>query len=243
MKKPRQFKPIYELDRLSEAERDQLWADLNQGLSYDRALRILGKEHFAPIKRHRLYTWWHREDLRRQLNASLPAASRLAAAEFLQLLNGQTLPWSELMQARILRAAFLLTDEAEEQTPSKLATLQRIANNEFNQEMARERLDLEKRRVALREKQAGEKEKSGEITDRTDKREGAEDGTNREKEEPFRLWTKQEIEINQPLVLEAMRKNPLLRQMLEPDEEPAAPEEKAHHEEHQEHEGERISSP
>lgn len=241
MKKPRQLKPIHELDRLSEAERDQLWFAMHEGLSYDRAVRVLAREHFAPIKRHRLYTWWHREDMRRQLNAHLPERSRLAAAEFLQLLNGQTLPWSGLMQARILRAAFLLTEE-EDQTPSKLLALQRIANNEFNQEMAREKLGLEKRRQALREKQAGKSAEANRDSsaDSPDEHGSEADG---EKEEPFRLWTKREIEVNQPLVLAAMRKHPLLRMMLEPDEDPGAPDENVRHEDHQEHEAEETPNP
>lgn len=143
-----------ELDALSEGERDRLWADLDAGLSYDRAVLLLAKEHFAVIKRHRLFTWWHREDQRRALNAYLPLGQRLAAAEFLDLLNGQALPWSELMHGRILRAAFLLSGEEEEQTPAKLLSLQRIANNEFHQEIVREKLELEKRRQNLRELQA-----------------------------------------------------------------------------------------
>lgn len=157
--KPRRLKPFTELAQLTEADRGQLWDALNAGLTYDRAVLLLAKEHFAVIKRHRLYTWWHREDQRRALNAHLPPAHQIAAAEFLDLLNGQALPWSDLMHARILRAAFLLSNE-EEQTPSKLLSLQRIANNEFHQEIAREKLDLEKRRQNLRELQAQAKNQS-----------------------------------------------------------------------------------
>src|SRR5262245_8603802 len=95
----RKLKPIPHLDRLDPAERAQLWTDLDNGLSYDRAVLRLGAEHFITIRRHKLVTWWHREKDRRDLNAQLASDHHLDPVAYLALLNGQTLPWSDLIHA------------------------------------------------------------------------------------------------------------------------------------------------
>jgi hypothetical protein len=215
--KPRTLKPITELDPLTEAERDQLWADLHAGLAYNRAVRLLGAEHFIAIHRHRLIAWYQRELLRRGINDQLAGERRIAAAEFLQLLNGQTLPWSALMHARILRAAFLLTED-EEQTPAKLLALQRIANNEFHQHIATEKLQLEKRRQTFRERTAirpapaANPRNPGTPSTPPDH----EDIGNK----PFRLWTAEEVAANQPKIRAAFAADPYLCQFLAEPEDP-----------------------
>src|SRR5687768_10721779 len=117
----RKLHPIRALDRLSTDERDQLWTDLDNGLSYSRAVRLLGAEHFVTIKRHKLHTWWHREKDRRDLNANLSAEHQLDAARFLELLNAQSLPWPDLIHSGIFKSAFALTCRTDN-TPAQLLT-------------------------------------------------------------------------------------------------------------------------
>jgi hypothetical protein len=154
--KPRALKPFTELQRLSDDDLAQLWSDLHTGLTYCRAVHILAKEHFVYIRRHRLFRWWHFESDRRQLNTNLPAEIKLTAAHFFDLLNAHSLPWADLMHTRILQAGYILSC-GDDQTPSRLLTLQRIANNSFHQQIARDKLSLATRTQNFREQQAAAK--------------------------------------------------------------------------------------
>ncbi len=147
----RKLQPIHDLDILPPDCRDRLWFDLHHGLSYDRALRLIAAENFVVIRRHRLFTWYHREKDRRELNANLPSPHQLDSAAFLALLNSEVLPWPQLIHTHIFKAAFALALSTEDHTPSRLLILQRIANNPFNQEISREKLALEKRKQSFRE--------------------------------------------------------------------------------------------
>jgi hypothetical protein len=154
--KPRLLKPFTELQRLSDDDLAQLWSDLHTGLTYSRAIHILAKEHFIYIRRHRLFRWWHLESDRRQLNTNLPGEFKLTAAQFFDLLNAQSLPWADLMHTRILQAGYILSC-GDDQTPSRLLTLQRIANNPFHQQIARDKLALATRTQNFREQTAAAK--------------------------------------------------------------------------------------
>jgi hypothetical protein len=200
--KPRPLKPFSELDRLSDTDRAQLWLDLHTGLSYTRAVRILAKEHFVYIRRHRLFRWWQLEHDRRQLNANIPSESHLTAGQFLDLLNGQSLPWADLMHTRILQAGYLMIGSGD-QTPSRLVTLQRIANNQFNQQIAREKLELAKRSLAVRQTQM-ELKRSFPNPNHT---------RNLDPDQSFKMWTPDEIVSNQPKIEAAIQADPLLRQI------------------------------
>ena len=149
---PRKLKPIRALDRLANDERHKLWTDLDHGLSYSAAVRLLGAEHFISIPRHKLYAWWHREKDRRNLNVHLSEAQQLDMTAYLDLLNGQSLPWAALLHHHIYKAAFAVIC-SEEHTPAQLLTLQRIANNQFNQRITTEKIQLSNRVLDLRERQ------------------------------------------------------------------------------------------
>ncbi len=241
---PRKLKPIRELDPLSEAERTQLWTDLNNGLSYDSALRLLGAEHFIVIRRHKLFTWWHREHDRRELNVRLPSGYRLDPAQFFDLLNGQSLPWGDLLQTRILQAAYLLAQD-ENHTPAQLQTLQRIANNPVVQQLAirKEQRDCEKHALKIksdshRQKLAEERltlsREAHQLRQRAqDYRESqattksARASEQKKPESTFRLWTAEEIETNQPKIEAIFQADPFLSQIGRPCETapvPSAPE-------------------
>ena len=214
----RKLKPIRELQTLSPELQDQLWLSLQGGLSFSRAVRRLGAEHFIAIKRHKIVRWFHLESERRQMNRHLPQEFQITLENFIDLQNGAALPWPALMHQLILRAATLLTFR-DDNTPAQLVALQRIANNPLKSEIAREKLDLERRRQSLREQQFQFRQAASEQKTESDKSKATTDKP--AKPEPFRMWTAEEVRTNQPKIEAAFQAHPFLRYIgLPPSDEP-----------------------
>src|SRR5262249_21675198 len=155
-----------------------------------------------------LYSWYHREKDRREFNAHLPHAHQLDTTHYLDLLNSEWLPWPRLIHSHILKAAFAVVTSGEEHTPNRLLTLQRIANNPFNQQITRDKIELDKRKQSFRERVS---------TPPTRNQNQKSEATT----QPWVPWTAEDIIHNQPKVEEAIRRHPLLSQIgLPPEDDP-----------------------
>lgn len=146
----RKLKPIRDLDPLTPAERDQLWTDLDNGLAFTTAVRLLGAEHFLSIKRHKLVTWWHREKQRREINTQIPPGFHITAEDLLALMNGDTVAYNPVGIALLQKRAFDLAC-APEISATILASLLRIFHYPKALEFTQRRLQISEQSARLKQ--------------------------------------------------------------------------------------------
>lgn len=146
----RKLKLFHEFDRLSAADLQQVHDSLTR-TTYRETIDFLREEFGIVISYGRLQRYY--QHWQQTLLLKAQAGVQITVNEYIQFQNGVALPFSDLTQHLIYKAAFIQAAQPENHTPAKLLTLQRIANNPFNQKMASEKLELEKRKLVLREKQ------------------------------------------------------------------------------------------
>jgi hypothetical protein len=146
----RKLKLFHEFDRLSPADLQRVHDSLSRS-TYRKTIDFLRDEFGIVISYGRLQRYY--QHWQQTLLIKTQSGVQIGVNEFIQFQNGEALPFSDLTHHLIYKAAFIQAAQPENHTPAKLLALQRIANNPFNQEIAREKLDLEKRKLVLREKQ------------------------------------------------------------------------------------------
>lgn len=137
---------------LTDEERQQLYQWLKTG-TYAAVLERLAQprpEGFGiQTSRKVLETFRQRAAMAEALSAL--AAEHLADADYIALINGDELPYHQATQHLIQKAACELAAK-NDNTPVDLYRLMRVANNPHNQQLARERAQLNERKVALAER-------------------------------------------------------------------------------------------
>jgi hypothetical protein len=146
----RKLKLFHELDRLSPADLQRVHDSLSRS-TYRQTIDLLRDKFGVLISYGRLQRYY--QHWQQTLLIKAQAGVQIGVNELIQFQNGEALPFADLTQHLIYKAAFIQAAQPENHTPAKLLALQRIANNPFNRKLASEKLDLEKRKLVLREKQ------------------------------------------------------------------------------------------
>jgi hypothetical protein len=146
----RKLRPQPKLAHLSEEEREQI-AEWLKTDTYETVLERIAKPRPDGFDTHAsikvLQTLRERAALAEALSEH--AEERLAVDDLLALLNGEPVAWHEATLHLAQKAAFKLS--LQDQSATMLLNLVRIANNPFHRQLAQEKLDLQKRALALRE--------------------------------------------------------------------------------------------
>lgn len=109
------------------------------------------KEQFGiAISYGRLQRYYHRWQQAEEIKAQ--SGVNISVNELVAIQNGENISLAPIAQHLILKSACIQAGSGEN-NPAQLLTLQRIANNQFNQEMAKAKNELEQRRQNLRAKE------------------------------------------------------------------------------------------
>lgn len=146
----RKLKLFHDFDRLSPADLQRVHDALARS-TYRQTMEFLRDEFGIAITYGRLQRYYHHWQQTLLLKAQTGAS--ITVNEYIRFQNGEALPYPAITQHLIQKAAFIQAANPENHTPARLLTLQRIANNPFNQRIAAEKADLEKRKLALRERE------------------------------------------------------------------------------------------
>src|SRR5262245_8785199 len=144
-----QLKPIPELDNLPEARRDQLhdWLDT---LGYIKTIAKLKQEWGLEITYNKLYRYYQR--ILQKAELDLVLEDELSVPQYLDLLNGRSIPYDKAGIQRIMHRAYHLIAE-HGHSPTKLATLLRVLHYNKSCEWTDKRIAISDRLAKVREAQ------------------------------------------------------------------------------------------
>lgn len=143
----RKLKLFHDFDRLSPADLQRVHDSLLNS-TYHKTIAFLRDQFGVVITYGRLQRYYQRWQETQLIKAQ--SGVTIGVNELISLQNGAALPIPALAHHLIQKAACIQAAQPN-QTPARLLSLQRIASHDFNQKMAREKSELEKRKQACRE--------------------------------------------------------------------------------------------